>query len=57
MSFRSSVNQVNLNNIYYRNTTVDVDKTELDSIASINYVDDEALNINNDIDNLRRYII
>jgi len=56
MSYRSSINQVNLNNIYYRNTTVDVDKTELDSIASINYVDDEALNINNDITNLNNTI-
>jgi len=56
MSFKSAINQINLNNTYYRNNIVSLDTSEPDSIASINYVDDEALNINDNINNLNNTI-
>ena len=57
MSFRSSLSQINLNNTYYRNNIVSLDTSEPDSIASINYVNEEALNINDNINNLNNTII
>jgi microcystin-dependent protein len=57
MSFKSSCFQSNLNNTYYKNTIVEIDTGEADSIASINYVNEEVLNINNDITNLNNTIL
>jgi len=52
MSFRSGINQQIIPNIFFENTTVDINENILNSIASVQYVNDEALNINNDIINI-----
>jgi len=57
MSFRSSINQPNLNNIYYKNTTVEIDPTTLESISSIDYVDEQVFNINNDISDINIVLV
>jgi hypothetical protein len=49
MSFRTSLNQQVLPNTFYENTTVDLNENILNSISSVQYVNDEILNINNDI--------
>jgi hypothetical protein len=49
MSFRSAINQQVLPNVFYENTTVDLNENILNSISSVQYVNDETLNINNDI--------
>jgi microcystin-dependent protein len=56
MSYRSSLSQPLLNNTYYRNNIVSLDTSEPDSIASIDYVNEEALNINDNINNLNSTI-
>jgi hypothetical protein len=43
MSFRSSIDQRIINNVFYENSNVDINENILDSIASVNYVNDEVL--------------
>ena len=57
MSFRSSIDQRIINNVFYENSNVDINENILDSIASVNYVNDEVLNITNDISNINTLII
>lgn len=52
MSFRTSIDQRIINNVFYENSTVDINIDVLDSIASVNYVNDEVLNITTDISNI-----
>jgi microcystin-dependent protein len=56
MSFRSSIDQQIINNVFYENSTVDINIDILDSIASVNYVNDEVLNITTDISNINTLI-
>lgn len=56
MSFRSSIEQKLINNVFYENSTVDLNVDVLDSIASVNYVNDEVLNITTDISNINTLI-
>jgi microcystin-dependent protein len=57
MSFKTSINQRIIDNVFYENTTVDLNKDILDSIASVNYVNDEFLNITNDISDINTTLI
>jgi len=52
MSFKTSIQQRILDNVFYNNTTVEVDENILNSIASIEYVNTEVQTINNDITNI-----
>lgn len=52
MSFRTSISQQIINNVFYENSNVDINVDVLDSIASVNYVNDEVLNITTDISNI-----
>jgi len=52
MAFRTSIEQRIIDNVFYENTTVDLNSDILDSIASVNYVNDEVLNITTDISNI-----
>ena len=52
MAFRTSIEQRIIDNVFYENTTVDLNLDVLDSIASVNYVNDEVLNITTDISNI-----
>jgi microcystin-dependent protein len=56
MSFRTSISQQIINNVFYENSNVDVNENILDSIASVNYVNDEVLNITTDISNINNDI-
>jgi microcystin-dependent protein len=56
MSFRTSISQQIINNVFYENSNVDLNVDVLDSIASVNYVNDEILNITTDISNINTAI-
>lgn len=56
MSFRTSISQQIINNVFYENSNVDINVEILDSIASVNYVNDEVLNITTDISNINTAI-
>lgn len=56
MSFRTSIEQRIIDNVFYENTNVDLNVDVLDSIASVNYVNDEVLNITNDISDINTLI-
>ena len=56
MSFRTAIDQRIINNVFYENSTVDLNIDILDSIASVNYVNDEVLNITTDISNINTLI-
>ena len=57
MSFRTSINQRIIDNVFYENTTVDLNVDILDSISSVNYVNDEILNITTDISNINATLL
>jgi microcystin-dependent protein len=57
MSFRTSIDQRIINNVFYENSNVDLNIDVLDSIASVNYVNDEILNITNDISDINNTLL
>lgn len=57
MSFRTSISQQIINNVFYENSNVDLNVDVLDSIASVNYVNDEILNITTDISNINTTLL
>jgi hypothetical protein len=57
MSFRTSISQQIINNVFHNNTIVDVDVNVLDSISSIDYVNTEFQTITSEITNINNTLI